>query len=488
MSVTFTDFNFEPAIYEALEKQNYTHPTPIQQEALPLLLLKRDVIGVAQTGTGKTAAFTLPFVNTIAEDLTHPIPNTPRALVIVPTRELAEQVTDSFKTYGRFAGLESAAVFGGSDIRKQKAKLSEGVHAIVATPGRLIDLVQQKAVRLDKIEYFVMDEADRLLEMGFWEDIKKLVATLPKERQNAFFSATMPDELSLLARDVMTNPAQITVDTHVMIAETINQRIMHVNSPDKTPLLLQLIKEGGLGKMLIFTRTKLGVDRLVEELADAGIEAGRLHGDCPQRDRRKAVRRFAAHSLNYLVATDVAARGLDIKGVKCVINYMLPDQAEEYVHRIGRTGRAGEEGTAISFCNYPELQNLRRIERLIGQKIELVRNQPFHARDVENARNGKATTKGGAQSKLPVKRGKDRASAAKKMKGISHARTRGVEPQPKKKREEKPIGRKAAVAARKKAEKKAHYIEQARLKKKGIPAKKSGTSGKPSGPRKPKQK
>lgn len=370
--VTFSDFGLHPSLLQAIAETGYTSPTPIQAAAIPLVLDGRDVMGAAQTGTGKTAAFTLPILhrlmplaNTSASPARHPV----RALILAPTRELADQVYQSVAQYSKHTPLRSAVVYGGVDIAPQRDALRRGCEVLVATPGRLLDHVEQKNVNLSQVGLFVLDEADRMLDMGFLPDLDRIVRLLPMRRQGLLFSATFSNEIRKLGRTYLSNPAEVEVAARNATADTVTQVVYRLAPAEKRAAVVHLVKSRALRQVIVFSNTKIGCSRLARELIRDGVKAESIHGDKSQGDRMKALEAFKAGELEVLVATDVAARGLDVAGVPCVINYDLPHNAEDYVHRIGRTGRAGASGEAISFYTSEDERLLADIEKLIGRKI-----------------------------------------------------------------------------------------------------------------------
>ena len=370
----FTDLGLKAELLRAVADQGYDTPTPIQQKAIPAVMAGHDLMASAQTGTGKTAGFTLPILHRLVSGpngLTR-VSKTPRVLVLTPTRELAIQVEESVRTYGKHLPINSLAGFGGVGINPQIANLRRGVDILVATPGRLLDHVQQRTVDLSKIEIFVLDEADRMLDMGFIRDIRKIIALLPKQRQNLMFSATFSPEIRELASGLLNNPVSVDVATRNTAAETVTQRVIETNREQKKDLLLHLFETRGWHQVLIFARTKHGADALARSLEKAGIKSAALHGNKSQGARTRALSEFKDGKLVALVATDIAARGIDIDALPYVINYELPNIAEDYVHRIGRTGRAGMEGEALSLVCHDERAYLRDIERLIKRDLERV--------------------------------------------------------------------------------------------------------------------
>ena len=376
----FSDLGLMPEIQRAVAEQGYDTPTPIQQQAIPAVLTGQDLMATAQTGTGKTAGFTLPILHRLAfgaNDRLSRIARTPRVLVLTPTRELAIQVEESVRTYGKHLPVNSVAVFGGVGINPQIANLRRGVDILVATPGRLLDHVQQKTVDLSAIEIFVLDEADRMLDMGFIRDIRKIIAMLPKERQNLLFSATFSPDIRELASGLLHKPVSVDVAPRNTAAETVTQKVIECNREQKKDLLKHLFTTRSLHQVLVFARTKHGADALARTLEKAGIKAAAIHGDKSQGARTRVLSEFKDGKLAALVATDIAARGIDIDALPYVINYELPNVPEDYVHRIGRTGRAGMEGEAISLVCHDERGQLKDIERLIKRSLERVEIEGF---------------------------------------------------------------------------------------------------------------
>ena len=373
---TFNDLGLIEPILKALNEEGYTHPTPIQEQAIPHLIQGRDLLGCAQTGTGKTAAFAIP----ILQELTAKPPQAKRVirtLILTPTRELAIQIGESFAAYGRNLQVKHTVIFGGVGQKPQTDALHRGVDIVVATPGRLLDLMGQGFVHLNGLEIFVLDEADRMLDMGFIHDVKKVIAKLPAKRQTLFFSATMPPEIAKLANSILTNPVKVEVAPQSTTAETIDQHLYYVDRTDKNKLLVELMKGDTIREALIFTRTKHGANKVVKILDQAGIGAEAIHGNKSQTARQNALKNFKEGKIRALVATDIAARGIDIDGLTHVINFDIPNIPETYVHRIGRTGRAGASGRALSFCDHEEKEFLRDIVRLIKRDIPVVAEHPF---------------------------------------------------------------------------------------------------------------
>ncbi|MFL6787495.1 MAG: DEAD/DEAH box helicase [Sphingomicrobium sp.] len=365
----FTDLGLSQPLLDALAAKNYTVPTPIQAQAIPTVLTGRDLLGIAQTGTGKTAAFMLPALDRLAANRQHPIPARIRMLVLAPTRELAAQIAESARGYARNIRLTTGAIFGGVSNFKSVREVSRGLDVLVATPGRLLDLVDQRAIDLSRLEILVLDEADQMLDLGFIHALKRIVELVPKQRQTLFFSATMPKAIKQLADAYLTNPAEVSVTPAATTVERIAQSVTHVNQAEKAALLTMFLQKTGIERTLVFSRTKHGADKIVRQLAAAGIDSMAIHGNKSQPQRERAIAAFKSGQAPVLIATDIAARGIDIPGVAHVVNFDLPDVPEQYVHRIGRTARAGADGAAIAFCAHDERVNLRDIERLIRQKL-----------------------------------------------------------------------------------------------------------------------
>jgi len=378
--INFQDLALAEPIRRALTEEGYTAPTPIQAQAIPHLLAGRDLLGIAQTGTGKTAAFALPILQRLAaEHSPMPARKTARCLVLTPTRELALQIRDSFRAYGRHLALRATVIFGGVGQEPQVAAMIRGVDVLVATPGRLLDLVGQGHVRLDRVETFVLDEADRMLDMGFIHDVKKIVAMLPSQRQTLLFSATMPLDIARLAAAILDAPVRVEVTPAASTVERTEQLVMFVERADKRALLCAILRDPAFARVLVFTRTKHTANRLAEQLVRAGFGAEAIHGNKSQGARQRALEEFRAGAVRVLVATDIAARGIDIDAISHVVNYELPNVPEIYVHRIGRTARAGAAGAAISLCDSEERAYLKDIERLIGRKVPVAAEHPFRA-------------------------------------------------------------------------------------------------------------
>jgi len=378
----FDDLNLLPSLLKALRDQKYTEPTSIQEKAIPLILAREDVLGSAQTGTGKTAAFALPILQHLEQaNSPHGGKRKIKVLVVTPTRELAIQIADSFTTYAKYNNVKNTVIYGGVKQRSQTEALGRGVDVLVATPGRLLDLMNQGFVSLKDIQYFVLDEADRMLDMGFIHDIRAILTKLPKKRQSLFFSATMPSNIIELSRQILRNPQKVAVNPVSSTAETIQQFMYRTNKKSKNDLLLHILKDASIDQVLVFSRTKHGADRIVRNLRKRKIESSAIHGDKAQNQRQKALKSFKNGEIRVLVATDIAARGIDIDKLRYVLNYDIPNEPETYVHRIGRCGRAGEEGISISICEPEENTYVHDIEKLIKQKISIVQDHPFPQTD-----------------------------------------------------------------------------------------------------------
>jgi ATP-dependent RNA helicase RhlE len=366
---SFTDLHLAEPLLRALHGEGYENPTPIQARAIPSLLEGKDLLGIAQTGTGKTAAFALPILQRLSASPERAARGTCRALILSPTRELAAQIAESFRAYGRFLKLSRAVVFGGVSLGKQIDILRGGVDIVVATPGRLVDLIERRALSLSKVEIFVLDEVDQMLDLGFIHAIRKITGMLPERRQNLFFSATMPKEIAGLANALLTDPVKVEVAPVATTAERVNQSVIHVDPANKAKLLAELLKDNNMTRTLVFTRTKHGADKVMKHLSTAGFTAAAIHGNKSQANRERALAGFKAGKILVLVATDIAARGIDVDGVSHVVNYDLPHVPESYVHRIGRTARAGAAGSAIAFCTPDDRGLLRDIEKTIRQQV-----------------------------------------------------------------------------------------------------------------------
>jgi ATP-dependent RNA helicase RhlE len=382
----FSDLKIIDPILRALHDEGYRTPTPIQQQAIPIVMEGKDLLGVAQTGTGKTAAFAIPIIQTLS---THPLPKQRgagkhrhiRSLILTPTRELAIQIDESIHAYGRYAGLTSTVIFGGVKQGQQTAALRRGVDIVVATPGRLLDLMEQGFAGLQDVEIFVLDEADRMLDMGFVRDVEKIIAALPDDRQTLFFSATMPPAIVKLSHDILYHPVRVEVTPPSSTVDIIEQKVYHVEKSKKPSLLMYLLDDPDIDSVLVFTRTKHGADQVVKTLDRNGVSAEAIHGNKAQNARQRALANFKSGRTRVLVATDIAARGIDVDNLQYVINYEIPNVPETYVHRIGRTGRAGATGTAYSFCMPEEKSYLKDIEKLIGKKIPVAHDHPAVSSD-----------------------------------------------------------------------------------------------------------
>jgi len=377
----FEGLNLHPTLLKAVKDQNYTTPTAIQEQAIPLILKNNDVLGSAQTGTGKTAAFALPILHHLINEKRNNSKTKIRVLVVTPTRELAIQIGENFTVYSKYNNIKNTVIFGGVKQATQTNALSRGVDILVATPGRLLDLMGQGFISLKDVGYFVLDEADRMLDMGFIHDIKKLLEKLPNQRQSLFFSATMPNSILTLSNTILCNPKKVAVHQVSTTADTIQQCIYYTNKSDKKDLLFHILKDKNINQILVFSRTKHGADRIVRNLKKKHIEAAAIHGDKAQNQRQRALQSFKNLEIRVLVATDIAARGIDIDKLSYVLNYDIPNEPETYVHRIGRCGRAGEEGVSISICEPEENEYVRDIEKLIKQKITEVKGHPFPQTD-----------------------------------------------------------------------------------------------------------
>ncbi len=372
----FTDLQLIKPILDALTKEGYEKPTPIQQQAIPSVLEGKDLLGTAQTGTGKTAAFAIPILQNLSQKNSKN--NQIKALILTPTRELAIQIEESFHAYGKFLNMRTLVIFGGVKQGAQEQSLRKGVDILVATPGRLLDFIGQGIISLKNLEIFVLDEADRMLDMGFVHDVKRIVKLLPAKRQTLFFSATFPKEIAELANSMLTNPVKVSVAPVSSTADTINQKVYFVDKDDKLDLLVHILEDHIKDSVLVFSRTKHGADKIARKLHKHHISAEAIHGNKSQNARQNALSNFKSGKTRVLVATDIAARGIDIDDLKYVLNFELSDVSETYVHRIGRTGRAGSEGNSISFVDGLDLVNLKNTEKLIGKKIPVERAHPYH--------------------------------------------------------------------------------------------------------------
>jgi len=367
--MTFKELNISEPILKALANKNYENPTPIQEQAIPGALDGRDLLGIAQTGTGKTAAFAIPIIQQLNQSQIKGNKRVIRALILTPTRELAIQIDECFTDYAKYTGLRNTVIFGGVNQRPQIEQLTRGTDILVATPGRLLDLIQQKHIKLEHIRHFVLDEADRMLDMGFVHDIKRLLPLLPKQKQTLFFSATMPPAIAQLSKTILNKPLRVEVAPVSSVVDTIEQHLYFVEKPQKSELLVSLLEKAQDKSVLIFSRTKHGADKIARILGKKGVGCEAIHGNKSQGARQRALTNFKSGATKVIVATDIAARGIDIANLEIVINYDLPDVAETYVHRIGRTGRAGNRGTALSFCAEEERSMLRDIQKLTGKTL-----------------------------------------------------------------------------------------------------------------------
>jgi ATP-dependent RNA helicase RhlE len=413
-NTTFADLGVAEPLCRALAAQNYVNPTPIQAQSIPALLEGRDLLGLAQTGTGKTAAFALPILQQLAATNEKREPKCARALILAPTRELALQISKSFETYGKHYKLRQAVIFGGVNQFRQVRSMAGGVDILVATPGRLLDLMNQKHIELRRTSILVLDEADRMLDMGFVRDVKKIIAALPRKRQSLLFSATMPKSIEHLAAEILTDPARVEVTPEVVTVDKIDQRVMHVDGKRKRELLAKLLDDTDLSRVIVFTRTKHCANRVSEQLDKSGVPSEAIHGNKSQGARQRALDNFRNGKARVLVATDIAARGIDVTGITHVINYELPNEPESYVHRIGRTARAGKSGIAVSFCDNAERAHLKSIEKLtkrpltvvdttewLGEQIVVPAGEPVAPK--RNGRGGGPRNGGGGNRNQPGK-------------------------------------------------------------------------------------
>lgn len=378
--MTFQELGLVDPILAALKDKDYNTPTPIQEKVIPTILENKDVLGCAQTGTGKTAAFSIPVIQQLLKK-DHQGRKKIRTLIITPTRELAIQIEENVKAYSKYTNLKQCVIYGGVSQGKQVNQLKAGVDILIATPGRLLDLIDQKYIKLNDVSYLVLDEADRMLDMGFINDIKRILKLVPDERQTLFFSATMPDNIMKLANSILTNPVKVEVSPVSSTADTVEQQVFYTNRDTKNALLMHLLENTEMDQVLLFARTKHGADRIVRNLHKKKVQADAIHGNKSQGQRQKALKNFKDGKIRVLVATDIAARGIDINELHYVINYDIPNEPETYVHRIGRSGRAGKDGTAISICEPEENILMRDIEKLIGKKVPTIDKHPFPQTD-----------------------------------------------------------------------------------------------------------
>jgi len=399
--MSFENLNLIEPILKALKTEGYTTPTPIQEQSIPIILERKDLLGCAQTGTGKTAAFAIPILQILEGGKIYDQgPRAIKCLILTPTRELAIQIGESFTAYGRHTGMKHTVIFGGVSQGSQVSALKAGVDILIATPGRLLDLINQKFIQLHYLKIFVLDEADRMLDMGFIHDVKKIITKIPQKRQTLFFSATMPDEIQKLANTILVNPVKVEVTPVSSTADTIDQSLFFVEKNDKKKLLIHILNDKSIKSALIFSRTKHGADKITKDLVKAGIKTEAIHGNKSQNARQKALSNFKSGQIKALIATDIAARGIDIDELSHVINFELPNIPETYVHRIGRTGRAGSSGIAYSFCDEEEMEYLKDIQKLIGREIPVIEDQPYHMRGAAFIMS-KSTKKKGGSGKKP---------------------------------------------------------------------------------------
>ena len=414
--MTFKDLGIIESILKALEAEGYTHPTPIQEQSIPILLNRKDLLGCAQTGTGKTAAFSIPIIQHIHNSKIHVKGKRKiTALIVTPTRELAIQIGENCSKYSKFTHVNNTVIFGGVKQGAQTNALRNGVDILVATPGRLLDLMNQGYISLKDIKHCVLDEADHMLDMGFIHDIRKIIAALPDKRQSLFFSATMPQSIVKLSHSILGNPEKVTIKPKQATAEKVEQALYYVSKKSKTKLLTHIIQENDIDSVLVFSRTKHGANKIVKQLGKVQIKAEAIHGNKSQGARQRALENFKNRDTRVLIATDIAARGIDVDELELVINYDLPNVPETYVHRIGRTGRAKKSGLAISFCNIEERAYLKDIQKLIDQKIPIVTKHPF-ADEVEEMPTKKKPTRGQRNFNKPLKRTKDSDNKANRSK------------------------------------------------------------------------
>ena len=391
--MSFEKLKLDPRILKALKEQGYEKPTPIQAESIPTILEKRDILGCAQTGTGKTAAFSIPTLQLISKISEIEETKTIKSLIVTPTRELAIQIGDSIEKYAKYLGIKHTVIFGGVNKNPQIKRLKKGVDIVVATPGRLLDLRKQGHIPLNNVQIFTLDEADRMLDMGFINDIKKIISKLPEKRQSLFFSATMPKSIVELANRILTNPKKVEVARVSSTAETVKQHVYHVNKRNKNSLLIHVLKNKNIDSALVFTRTKHGADKVTRFINKSGFSAEAIHGNKRQNARQRALANFKSGKTRILVATDIASRGIDIDELMHVINFEIPNISETYVHRIGRTGRAGSEGISYSFCDIEEQQYLKDIEKLIKKSIPTINDHPYPLSKEQGVNSNKRTHK-----------------------------------------------------------------------------------------------
>lgn len=417
----FKDLDIIKPILRAVEEAGYEQPTEIQENSIPVVLKGKDILGCAQTGTGKTAAFAIPILQNIVRDKEKNDERNIKALIVAPTRELAIQIEENFAMYSKYLDIKDTVIFGGVNQSSQVRKINAGVDVLVATPGRLLDLSNQKHVDLKNVKYFVLDEADRMLDMGMIHDVKKIISRLPKERQNLLFSATMPKEVMKLVNSILKNPVKVEVQPVSSTAEIISQGVYHVPKRNKKSLLIHLLKDESIKSVIVFSRTKHGANKIAKDLEKAGVAAAAIHGNKSQNQRQLALNNFKEGNIRVLVATDIAARGIDIDELSHVINYDLPDVAETYVHRIGRTGRAGASGVAITFCDEEEKAMFRSIEKVIGKSIPVLAEEEYEIiQPVVQPAQKKSNNQGNKNRNYRGYRGNNRGS--NKPKGRSNNR------------------------------------------------------------------
>ncbi|OAX48916.1 DEAD/DEAH box helicase [Paenibacillus sp. AD87] len=415
--MTFKDLNIIPAILEGLNKANYTAPTPIQEQAIPAVLAGRDLLGCAQTGTGKTAAFSVPIIQLLSEKSNGPkAARHIRSLILTPTRELAIQISDNIKAYSRFTDIRCAAIVGGVSQKVQERALNQGADIIIATPGRLIDLVNQKRIDLKHVQILVLDEADRMLDMGFIHDVKRIIAKMPSKKQTLFFSATMPPEITKMVKTLLVDPVKVEITPVSSTVDRIEQSVYLLENGKKQSLLNHILQDKSIVSALVFTRTKRGADRVTRDLSKVNITAQAIHGNKSQNERQRALNNFKSGVTRVLVATDIAARGIDVEELSHVINFNLPNIPETYVHRIGRTGRAGHSGMAISFCEKEELPFLKDIEKVIKKTIPEVKNHPYPMTSVPAFVKSNQASKSAPHKSAADKPAKSKANPARKPK------------------------------------------------------------------------
>lgn len=422
----FAELGLSKALLRAVEEGGYKEMTPIQRQAIPNVLEGKDIIGVAQTGTGKTAAFALPIIQKLLKGEGKRSPKTARSLILAPTRELAVQISDNIRAYSKYLHFRTALVYGGASAKPQIKDMLGGVDILIATPGRLLDLTDQRHIKLGEIEYLVLDEADRMLDMGFIRDIRKIVALLPAQRQTALFSATMPAAVEKFAANILRQPIRIEVAPAATTAEKVEQHVLMVPKARKRDLLAHVLKDEDISRVLIFTRTKHGANRVARHLEGIGVSSSAIHGNKSQNARQKALNSFRAGDIRALVATDVAARGIDVDGVTHVINFEIPNEPESYVHRIGRTARAGAAGISLSFVDHDERGYLRDIEKIIRQKVPLLENHPYHQEGIAmRADEGSGEKANPGQRRGPSKR-RSNAGKHKPNRRINQPKSHGA--------------------------------------------------------------